>query len=323
MKIGFLYAGQGSQYVGMGKEFYDEFDSYQSLINNAPTSFNLAQASFEGSEENLSQTHIAQPAMIAMEAGITQILAEKDIVPFAATGLSLGEYGALIASGTLKANKAICICEQRGHAMTRASENIDSAMFAIIGLDPEAIEELCNEESAAASAENPNELVAIANLNCPGQTVISGTRCATCAVAKRVQETGKRAIELNVSGPFHTAIMKPAGDELAKIFASESFKRPKIPVAFNTTGEMLTTQQDIAKLLEAQVQSTVKFESCLRAMIEAGVEVFFEIGPGNVLAGFMKRIDRKIPVYPISTPEEMHAAINAINALSAKSAISE
>ncbi len=304
-KIGFLYAGQGSQKIGMGREFYEQYPSFKATFDSAPVDFSIAELCFNGTEEKLSQTELTQPCMTAMAVGITDILREKGVTPVMTTGLSLGEYGALYCGGVLDAQTTIALTAFRGAQMTKAAQGIDCGMYAILGVDKDALSALCAEKADLGVAE-------VANCNCPGQIVISGEKVAVDAVADAVKEMGKRALPLKVSGPFHTSLMKKAGDALNAKFTEINFCAPQIPVAFNATGKTLQNGESIPALLETQVQSTVYFEDCLRTMIDAGVEVFFEIGAGAVLGGFMKRIDRNIPVYPISTPEELEKALEAV-----------
>lgn len=305
MKIGFLYAGQGSQHCGMGREFYETSSTFRAVFDNAPVDFDLKEMCFGEDEATLSQTHITQPCMTAFAIGVTELLKEHGIVPEMAAGLSLGEYGALYAAGVLDAQTVIALTAYRGKMMTQAAQGIDCGMIAVLGTDREVLRTWCAEVADIGVAE-------VANCNCPGQIVISGDSKGVSAVGEKAKESGARCIALKVSGPFHTTFMKPAGDALAQRFAQTQFAPMQLPVAFNSTGSTLAEGETIAQLLEKQVQSTVYFEDCVRTMIDAGVDTFIEIGPGKVLSGFMKRIDRKMPIYAIENPADLAEVVGKL-----------
>ncbi len=292
--------------MGMGADFYQSSSTYRTLIDTAPVDFDMAHMSYDSDEATLAQTQITQPCMTAMAVGITDLLAQKGIRPAMAAGLSLGEYGALYAAGVLDAQTVIALTAFRGAAMTAAAQGIDCGMYAILGVERDTLATWCGDVKAVGVAQ-------IANCNCPGQIVISGEQAAVDAVAARAKTEGKRALPLKVSGPFHTAFMQPAGDALREKFATVDFHPMQVPVVFNCTGKTLQDGESIPDLLEKQVQSTVFFEDCVQTMLENGVEAFVEVGAGKVLAGFLRRINRSIPVYPCATMADIEQLCAVVN----------
>lgn len=289
-----MYAGQGSQREGMGKDLYEAFPEYRKLIDSLPLSFDVKTMMHEGELTTLSQTKYTQPCMAAFGAGVTAVLAAYGIHPDGALGLSLGEYGALHAAGVFDALTYVKLVEFRGQAMERAAaaqveKNGQCSMSAVMGLTPSKIEEICKECESAG-------FVAPVNFNCPGQCVICGDEEAVAAAEALLKERGaKRCIRLNVGGPFHTRYMEPAGRELAQYLTGVRFLRPGILVGLNVTGDFYKPAEDdeeqseLKRLLVEQLQKSVHFEKELLAFMEAGADTFIEIGPGNTLAGFAKK----------------------------------
>lgn len=283
MKTVFLYAGQGSQKVGMGADFYENSEEYRKVADSISLSFDAKKLMTDGSIEQLSQTEYTQPCMSIFAAGVTNELLSRGIKPDAALGLSLGEYGALYAAGVFSAEEYINITAFRGKKMAEAAEGKDCSMSATLGMKPEEVEAACDEASDAG-------YVKTVNYNCPGQYVICGDEPAVAKAEEILKEKGMRkSIRLKVSGPFHTKYMQPAGDALERLFEGMNWRKPQIPVAMNVIGDILGEDDDIKSLLVKQVQSSVHFESCLRKLIEAGAKNFIEIGPGNALSGFLKK----------------------------------
>ena len=307
MKLGFLYAGQGSQHPGMGADLYKAFPTFRAVLDSAAeqVDFDLKEISFTDTKGILNQTRYTQPCMVAFAAGMTALLAERDIVPAAAAGLSLGEYSALHAAGVFDADTAVELVAFRGKAMEDAAAGRPSAMVAVLGLDRAALQEACDEASA-------HGCVVIANYNCPGQLVIGGEKAAVDKAAALAKEAGaRRCIPLKVSGPFHTRLMAPAGDALAKRFASESFGEMQVPVLFNCLGREKAEQDSIPALLVKQVQSSVYMEDTLRRLGELGVDHILEVGPGSALAGFVKKTLPGVVCASVETPEQLNAALTA------------
>lgn len=303
IKTVFLYAGQGSQKVGMGKDFYDKYASYREVVDHAKLPFNWKKLMSEGPLEKLSQTEYTQPCMSLFAAGVTAVLKEKNILPDGVCGLSLGEYSALYAAGVFDVKTLIDLTAFRGKAMADAAKGLSCSMSAILGMKAEDVEEACE-------AVQDKGFVTVANYNCLGQYVICGDEPAVAAAEAYLKEKGmRRAVRLNVSGPFHTKYMAPAGVALKKYFENLNFGKPKVPVAMNATGDFLKAGENIGELLTKQVQSSVKFESDLRKFLEAGAENFVEIGPGNALSGFLKKtakaMGKEINVYKVETVEDL------------------
>ena len=307
MKLGFLYAGQGSQHPGMGADLYERFPTFRAVLDSAAAQvdFDLKEVSFIDAKGVLNQTRYTQPCMVAFAAGMTALLAERGIVPAAAAGLSLGEYSALHAAGVFDADTAVELVAFRGKAMEEAAAGRPSAMVAVLGLDRAALQEACDEASA-------HGCVVIANYNCPGQLVIGGEKAAVDKAAELAKAAGaRRCLPLKVSGPFHTRLMAPAGDALAERFKTERFREMQIPVLFNCLGREKADADTIPALLVRQVQSSVYMEDTLRRLGELGVDHILEVGPGSALSGFVKKTLPGVPCASVETPEQLDAALAA------------
>lgn len=292
-KIGFVYAGQGSQVVGMGKSFYDNYQVAKDVFDQIDLDIDVKKLCFEGPIEELSKTSNTQPCMVAVAVVATKLLKENGINPDYVAGLSLGEYSALNAAGVLDDQTAINLVRFRGQAMEEAAAGIESKMIAIIGLDRDLLNEAVNEASELG-------VVSIANYNCPGQLVIGGEAKAVTKASELALEKGaRRAIPLNTSGPFHTKLLEAASVKLKERFETVTFNEMKVPVIFNSTAKELAEDTTVAKMLEKQVMSSVYFEDSIRYMIVNGVDTIIEIGPGKVLSGFVRKIDRKIKTYQV------------------------
>lgn len=292
-KIGFVYAGQGSQVVGMGKSFYDNYQVAKDVFDQIDLDIDVKKLCFEGPIEELSKTSNTQPCMVAVAVVATKLLKENGINPDYVAGLSLGEYSALNAAGVLDDQTAINLVRFRGQAMEEAAAGIESKMIAIIGLDRDLLNEAVNEASELG-------VVSIANYNCPGQLVIGGEAKAVTKASELALEKGaRRAIPLNTSGPFHTKLLEAASVRLKERFETVTFNEMKVPVIFNSTAKELAEDTTVAKMLEKQVMSSVYFEDSIRYMIANGVDTIIEIGPGKVLSGFVRKIDRKIKTYQV------------------------
>ena len=303
VKLGFLYAGQGSQHPGMGADLYEAFPAFREVLDaaRAEVDFDLKRTCFEDPEGVLNQTRYTQPCMVAFAAGLTAVLRERGIVPAAAAGLSLGEYSALHAAGVFDARTAVRLVAFRGKAMEEAAKGHDSAMMAVLGLDREPLQ-------AACEAAGDLGTVVIANYNCPGQLVLGGDRAAVEKAAALAKERGaKRCMPLKVSGPFHTPLMKPAGEALECYFRSVPFEAPGIPVLFNCLGREKEPGDAISALLVRQVQSSVYMEGTIRRMAALNLDALVEIGPGKALSGFVKKTVPGFPVYAVETVQDVEA----------------
>ncbi|WP_295629937.1 ACP S-malonyltransferase [uncultured Intestinimonas sp.] len=306
MKLAFLYAGQGTQHAGMGRDLYEAYPSFRAVMDSAPVDFDLKKLCFEGPEETLSQTQYTQPCMVAFAAGVTAVLYEKGIHPTMAAGLSLGEYSALCAAGVLDPVTAIDLVAFRGKAMAEAVKDRPSAMAAVLMLGREELQKCCDAASHLGVAE-------LANLNCPGQIAIGGDAAAVEEAGRLAKEAGaKRVMPLKVSGPFHTSLMAPAGEALEQRFRTVDFGPMKFPVLFNCKGDVLGEGDSIPGLLVRQVQSSVYMEDTIRNMAAHGVDTILEIGPGKALSGFVKKTDKSITTYAVETVEDLEAAVAAL-----------
>ncbi|MDG0871206.1 ACP S-malonyltransferase [Paenibacillus thiaminolyticus] len=303
-KLAFVFPGQGSQEVGMGKDVYDAVPAAREAFESADRvlGFPLTEMIFEGPESDLKQTSNTQPALLATSWALYQALERHGIRPDYVAGHSLGEYGALVAAGVLRFEDAIAIVRQRGQFMEQAVPSGQGAMAAVLGAERERLGALCDDISAAGTP------VEMANLNCPGQIVVSGSREGIDAAVERGKEAGaKRVIPLEVSGPFHSAMMKPAAERLGEALRAIEMQDARIPVIANVTARPVTEAEQIRGLLVEQVFSPVLWEDSVRYLIDQGVDTFVEIGAGKVLSGLIKKIDRSLRIVSINSLEAIEA----------------
>lgn len=288
--IAFLFPGQGSQAVGMGKDLYDKFPVARRTFEEADAAlgYPISQLCFEGPEEKLKLTEITQPAILTVSVAAQRVLAEKGITPRFVAGHSLGEYSAHVCAGTLKFADAVRIVRNRGKYMQEAVPVGVGAMAAILALPIEKLQPVCDQ----AAREN-SEVVSPANINSPDQIVISGNKAAVERAAELAKEAGaKRAVMLPVSAPFHCSLMKPAQERLAAGLQNIEFTDPKIPVVCNVDAAAVSSGTLARERLIQQVTGAVQWVSCIETLIGKGVNTFIEVGPGKVLSGLMRQIDR-------------------------------
>ena len=316
--LGIVYAGQGSQRVGMGQDFYEKYDSFRETIDGATeavknvTDMDVAKLCFEGPEEQLSQTKYTQPAMVAFAIGVTKLLKEAGITADYTCGLSLGEYSALYEAGAIDEADVMELIAKRGKYMAEASEGLDVKMAAVMGADRETVFECCDKANAELKGE---KIVQAANFNCPGQIVISGDALAVDKASAYLKEAGaRRIVSLKVSGPFHTSLMKPAGDKLAEEFKNIAFNEEQSKVVFNCLGREKNDGEDIPTLLEKQVQSSVYLEDSIKYMVDAGVDTIIEIGPGKAISKFINKTVDDVKVYSIDSVEDFENTVKELGA---------
>ena len=286
----FTFPGQGSQYVGMGRELFENFSVAREIFEEADDAlhFSVSGLCFKGPEEALRLTENTQPAVLTTSVAALKVLqAEKGVAPQLAAGHSLGEYSALVASEALAFSEAVKIVRLRGKFMQEAVPVGEGAMAAVLGMEREQVEKLCEEISSG-------EVLTPANFNSPGQIVIAGHSKAVERAIERIKQDGKKAVLLPVSAPFHSPLMKPAAERLEKALEEISVNDLKIPVVTNVEAEANTSKDRVKELLIAQVSSPVRWEESMRKMIEKGIEQILEVGPGKVLSGLMKRIDSRV-----------------------------
>ena len=303
-KIAFIFPGQGSQYVGMGKDFYETFPCAKEMIDLAEkvSGIPMKELLFE-ENENINITKYTQIAMLADELAIWSVLREKGLESVVNAGLSLGEYAALVASGVMTLEDAFRVVAKRGEYMQEAVPT-GGAMTAVLGADTAVIEKICEETEG---------IVSIANYNCPGQIVITGEQKAVDTAAAALKEAGaKRCTPLNVSGPFHSAMLLPAGEKLAAELEQVEIHKIAVPYITNVTADYVTDSSQVKELLKKQISSSVRWQQSVERMIADGVEAFIEIGPKKSLCGFMKRIDKTVPAYHVDKVTDLESVLEVI-----------
>lgn len=303
-KIAFIFPGQGSQKVGMGKDFYEGTAKGKEIFDKASEAVGLDLKALCFEENNdINITEFTQVCLVTTSVAMMEVLKEKGIRPDVAAGLSLGEYSALVAAGSMDFVDAAKAVRKRGILMQEEVPTGVGAMAAVMALDADTI-----EKNIAGMDD-----VQIANYNCPGQIVISGKKEAVEAACEKLKEAGaKRCLMLNVSGPFHSNLLKGAGEKLSEVLDGITVNQPEIPYVANSTAAFVTEKEEIKPLLVKQVSSSVRWEQSIRTMLADGVDTFIEIGPGKTLAGFNKKIDKEITTYNIEKLEDIDTVVAAL-----------
>lgn len=303
-KIAFIYPGQGAQKAGMGKDFYENSESARAVFDRASEILDLdmKELCFE-ENDRLDLTEYTQAALVTTCLAMTKVVSERGICPDVTAGLSLGEYCAIAIAGGMSEEDAIRTVRKRGILMQNTVPAGEGAMAAVLGMEASAIEEVI------AGIEG----VSIANYNCPGQIVITGVTEGVEDASEKLKAAGaKRVVMLNVSGPFHSPLLKSAGEELLKELENVEIHKLEIPYVTNVTAEYVQDEEEIKGLLGQQVSYSVRWEQSIRKMIEEGVDTFVEIGPGKTLAGFMRKISRDVAMYNIGTWEDVEKVVEAL-----------
>ena len=303
-KVAFVFPGQGAQYVGMGKDFYEQIPVSRKVytIASEVTGLNLPGLCFKENEQ-IDITEYTQIAMLATEAAMLAALQEKGVKADVAAGLSLGEYGAILTAGAMSLEDVFRVVRQRGILMQKAVPT-GGAMCAVLGMDGEKIAKICEETEG---------IVSVANYNCPGQIVITGEEGAVAAAAEKLKEAGaRRCIPLKVSGPFHSEMLKGAGEKLAGVLVDVELKEFSMPYVTNVTADYVTDISEIKELLGRQVYSSVRWQQSVERMIADCVDTFIEIGPGRTLTGFLKKINKNVTGLHIEKVEELEEVVRLL-----------
>jgi [acyl-carrier-protein] S-malonyltransferase len=307
-KVAFVFPGQASQYPGMGQELADKYPSARAVFDEADKAlgFPISKMCFEGSEEDLKQTANTQPAILTTSVAIYRVLAERGLTPDFVAVHSLGEYSALVAAGSLKFSDAVQIVRKRGQLMQDAVPAGQGAMAAIMGLSPAVVTDACKR-----AAES--EICAPANLNSPEQTVISGHAAAVKRAVEIASQLGaKRAVMLAVSAPFHSALMMPAQEKLAADLKKITFANLRVPLVTNVDADTETLGDEARDALIRQVSMPVRWEESIRALIDEGVNTFVEVGPGRVLTGLLRQIERSVSTLNVEDEKSLNATVDKI-----------
>lgn len=308
-KVAFIFPGQGSQVVGMGKSLVDSYNGSKQIFEQADNAlnFSLSNLIFEGPQEELTKTTNTQPALLTTSIAILEFFKEFGIKPDYVAGHSLGEYSALVAANVLSFEDGVKAVRKRGELMEAAVPNGEGSMAAILGLDRDKLKEITEEITKDGHA------VQLANMNCPGQIVISGTKTGVEIASAKAKEVGaKRAITLEVSGPFHSELMKPAAGKFSDVLDGITMSNAEVTVIGNVTASEMTDADLIKSKLVEQLYSPVLWEDSVQKMIDLGVDTFIEIGPGKVLSGLVKKINRTVKIYAVSDEETCKVVAEAL-----------
>lgn len=304
MKIAFAFAGQGSQYVGMGQSLYQSNPAAKNLYDSLETDFDIKKLCFEGPKEELNHTAFAQPCILVTSLAIAEALKSEGIVPEYVCGLSLGEYSALTYASVFEYDDAVKIISERGRIMAEALPAGTTGMAAVMGASPEKIEETLTQVTKG--------FCTIANYNSPAQIVITGETPALEEAIELLKAQKAKCIKLNVSGAFHCSLLEDASVKLSELLSDYTLSEPTIPVVYNVTGTEKARDVNIKELLVQQIKSPVRFIQSVEYMIEQGVDTFVEIGPGKALSGFIKKINPNVTVIHVEDEATLNNALEVL-----------
>lgn len=293
-KIACMFPGQGSQKVGMGKQLYEAYEEVRELYKRANEVLDkdITSLMFEGPQEQLTETENAQPALLLSSVAAYTLFEKEKITPSMVVGHSLGEYSALVVAGAIPVDEALPLVQTRGRLMEKAYPKGKGTMAAVLGMNEDEIQPIVEQID--------DEIVDVANLNCPGQIVISGSKAGVDRASELLKEAGaRRVLPLNVSGPFHSRLMKEANEDFAKYLDETTISNATIPVYANVTAKPVKQKEEIKQLLLEQLYSPVRFEQSIRNMIDQGIEAFVEVGTGSVLSGLVRKIDRSVKTFSV------------------------
>ncbi|HEY8345863.1 MAG TPA: ACP S-malonyltransferase [Symbiobacteriaceae bacterium] len=307
-KVAFMFPGQGAQYVGMGRDLAEQFPEAARVFEtaNEVLGFDLTRLCWEGPELELKKTANQQPAILTVSVACLTLLTQAGLKPDVVAGLSLGEYSALVAAGSLDFREAVPLVRQRGIFMQEAVPLGVGGMAAILGLPTEVVEELCRR-----AGKETGLTVQGANYNCPGQVVVSGHNPAVDRVMELAKEAGGKAVRLSVTAPFHSRLLTRAGEMLEGVLAGVTLRDPQIPVVSNVTADYVRTAAELRSLLVKQVHMPVRWEESVRRMAADGVEIFVEVGPSRHLAGFVKKIDKNLKVFNVEDARSLAKVLDS------------